>query len=464
MIIGIPSTIHSLTYTASNLIIQIAVNGFGTDTVAAWVATGKADQIFWMVSSPMGITISTFVAQNYGKGSMERVKKSSVCGALYHTILTTAIVTGLLTVGPFVLTFFTKDPVVLDIATYMLRFFVVFYFTFILIEVTHAVLRGMGNATGPMIISVFGVCGIRILWIFTAFRVYRTMTVLMTSYPMSWGISSLISLVYLLVVLKLKGTGKDASAKRKPVILPLLCILAGALCILYGITVMLVNSGSKFFFVWYAGGICFLLLSLFIRKNIFEKLPKAVNALLAACVSLGIVFVLLTQGMVVSGFMDSEKENLDYIIVLGSQVKPSGPAVVTRLRLDRAYEYAVNNPDTVIIVSGGQGSNEPATEASVMKEYLVSKGIDESRIIAEDKSTNTSENLQFSMALTDGLQDSSVGIVSSEFHMFRALAIAKKCGYTDTYGIPARSVRLYLPNNMLRESIGILKDLLMGNL
>ena len=464
LLIGIPSTIHSLTYTASNLIIQIAVNGFGTDTVAAWVATGKADQIFWMVSSSMGITISTFVAQNYGKGSMERVKKSSVCGALYHTVLTTAIVTGLLTVGPFVLTFFTKDPVVLDIATYMLRFFVVFYFTFILIEVTHAVLRGMGNATGPMIISVFGVCGIRILWIFTAFRVYRTMPVLMTSYPMSWGISSLISLVYLLIVLKLKGTGKDASAKRKPVILPLLCILAGALCILYGITVMLVNSGSKFFCVWYAGGICFLLLSLFIRKNIFAKLPKAVNALLAACVSLGIVFVLLTQGMVVSGFMDSEKENLDYIIVLGSQVKPSGPAVVTRLRLDRAYEYAVNNPDTVIIVSGGQGSNEPATEASVMKEYLVSKGIDESRIIAEDKSTNTSENLQFSMALTDGLQDSSVGIVSSEFHMFRALAIAKKCGYTDTYGIPARSVRLYLPNNMLRESIGILKDLLMGNL
>lgn len=464
LLIGIPSTIHSLTYTASNLIIQIAVNGFGTDTVAAWVATGKADQIFWMVSSSMGITISTFVAQNYGKGSMERVKKSSVFGALYHTVLTTAIVTALLTVGPFVLTFFTKDPVVLDIATYMLRFFVVFYFSFILIEVTHAVLRGMGNATGPMIISVFGVCGIRILWIFTAFRIYRTMPVLMTSYPMSWGISSLISLVYLLIVLKLKGTGKDASAKRKPVILPLLCILAGTACILYGITVMLVNSGSKFFCVWYAGGICFLLLSLFIRKNIFAKLPKAVNALLAACAAFGIVFVLLTQGMVVSGFMDSEKENLDYIIVLGSQVKPSGPAVVTRLRLDRAYEYAVNNPDTVIIVSGGQGSNEPATEASVMKEYLVSKGIDESRIIAEDKSTNTSENLQFSMALADGLQDSSVGIVSSEFHMFRALAIAKKCGYTDTYGIPARSVRLYLPNNMLRESIGILKDLLMGNL
>ena len=464
LMIGIPSTVHSLTYTASNLIIQIAVNSFGTDTVAAWVATGKADQIFWMVSSSMGITISTFVAQNYGKGSMDRVKKSLAFGALYHTVLTTTIVVALLTVGPFVLTFFTKDPVVLDIATYMLRFFVVFYFTFILIEVTHAVLRGMGNATGPMIISVFGVCGIRILWIFTAFRAYRTMTVLMTSYPMSWGISSAVSLIYLLIVLKLKGRNNDTSAKRKPVILPLMCIAAGVLCILYGITVMLVNSGSRFFCVWYAGGICFLLLSLFIRKNIFAKLPRAVNVILAICVSLGVIFVLVTQGMVISGFRDSGRSGPDYIIVLGSQVKPSGPAVVTRLRLDRAYEYAEVNPDSIIIVSGGQGSNEPASEASVMKDYLVSRGLDEARIIMEDNSTNTSENLRFSAEKVEGLRGSSVGIVSSEFHIFRALAIARKCGYTDAYGIPAKSVRLYLPNNMLRESIGILKDFLMGNL
>lgn len=465
LMIGVPSTVHSLTYTASNLIIQIAVNSFGTDTVAAWVATGKADQIFWMVSSSMGITISTFVAQNYGKGSMDRVKKSMVSGLIYHTILTTAIVGCLLTIGPFVLGFFTKDAVILDIATYMLKFFVVFYFTFILIEVCHASLRGMGNATGPMIISVFGVCGIRILWIFTAFRAFRTMKVLMISYPMSWGISSAISLVYLLIVLRLKAKkAAEVSVKKKAIVFPILCVIVGILCILYGTTVMLANSGSKFFCVWYAGGSALILLAILIRKQIIEKLPKALKVICITLISLGFAFVITTQCMVISGFRNSEKENLDYIIVLGSQVKPSGPAVVTRLRLQRAYEYAVNNPDTIIIVSGGQGSNEPATEASVMKEYLVDKGIDESRIIMEDKSTNTSENLQFSMALVDGLQDSSVGIVSSEFHIFRARAIAKKCGYTDTYGIPARSVRLYLPNNMIRESVGILKDFLLGNL
>jgi uncharacterized SAM-binding protein YcdF (DUF218 family) len=134
------------------------------------------------------------------------------------------------------------------------------------------------------------------------------------------------------------------------------------------------------------------------------------------------------------------------------------------MRLDRAYEYAVENPETVIIISGGQGSNEPASEASVMKDYLIGRGIDESRILMEDQSTNTSENLQFSSQLYEDLSGSRVGIVSSNFHIFRALAIAKKCGYTDVTGIPADSVMLYLPNNMIRETVGLLKDFLMGNL
>ncbi len=467
LMIGIPSTVHSLTYTASNLIIQIAVNGFGTDTVAAWVATGKADQIFWMVSSSLGITISTFVAQNYGKGNYERVKKSIINGGIIHTVMTTMIVGALLVVGPFVLTFFTKDPVVLELATYMLRFFVVFYFTFILIEVCHAGIRGMGNATGPMAISVFGVCGIRILWIAVAFNAARNMTVLMASYPISWGISSLISLVYLVIFFKNKiNCTEENKANRKKKRKTMLCILLyliAALCILYGIVVMLANSGSKFFLCWFAGGFMLAVISFAHSKGIIDAMNKPLKVIFITLISMGLVFLISTQCMVISGFRDRSIPDLDYIIVLGSQVKPSGPALVTRLRLDKAYEYASANPDTIIIVSGGQGSNEPASEASVMKDYLVNRGIDENRIIMEDKSTNTSENLQFSKALLD-TENSSVGIVTSEFHIFRALAIAKKCGYSDTYGIPARSVRTYLPNNMIRETVGLTKDFLMGNL
>lgn len=84
---------------------------------------------------------------------------------------------------------------------------------------------------------------------------------------------------------------------------------------------------------------------------------------------------------------------MDYIIVLGAQVKESGPSVVLRYRLDRAVSYLKENDNTLVIVSGGKGINEPATEASVMKEYLINEGINEERIIIEDKSNTTKENL-----------------------------------------------------------------------
>lgn len=468
LMIGIPSTIHSLTYTASNLIIQVAVNGFGTDTVAAWVACGKTDQIFWMVTSSMGITISTFVAQNFGRGDMPRVKKSIMFGGLYETVCTLLIQTGLLTLGPVILRFFTDDAKVLSEASYMVMFFASFYFTFILIEVCSGAIRGMGYAIAPMAISVFGVCGIRILWIFTAFKYYGSITVLMASYPISWGISSVISLVYLIVFLRIKSrqkTEKAEAPKPRKKVLPciLLCALA-TLCILYGITVMLANSGSKFFLCWIAGGAFLIIVSILYYRGIIEAMHKPAKVIFGGIILLGIIYVIVTQCMVISGFRKNDVRDLDYVIVLGSQVKATGPAVVTRYRLDRAYEYAVTNPDTIIIVSGGQGPNEPASEASVMKDYLVARGLDEDRILMEDKSSNTSENLQFCAALYPELTGKSIGIVSSDFHIFRALAIARKCGYSEITGIPARSVRLYLPNNMIRESVGILKDFLLGNL
>ena len=291
------------------------------------------------------------------------------------------------------------------------------------------------------------------------------MTVLMASYPISWGISSIISVTYLIIFLRLKTKKNTDKPKGKKMIYLclILCIIA-VLSILYGITVMLANSGSKFFLCWIAGGLFLIMVSFLYYKGLLQQMPKAAKIIFSVIIALGILYVVITQCMVFSGFKKTTAKNLDYIIVLGSQVKPSGPALVTRYRLDEAYRYAAENPETIIIVSGGQGSNEPASEASVMRDYLIAKGIDESRILMEDKSTNTSENLQFCSTLYPELTDSSVGIVSSNFHIFRALAIARKSGYSDIYGIPAHSVILYLPNNCIRESVGILKDFLMGNL
>ena len=116
-----------------------------------------------------------------------------------------------------------------------------------------------------------------------------------------------------------------------------------------------------------------------------------------------------------------------------------------------------------MIVSGGQGNNEDMTEAAGMRNYLLDAGIANSRILVEDASTNTYENLIFSSKHVDKEQDRVV-IVTSNFHVFRALKIAEKQGYENPEGLAASSVIGMLPNNMLREFVGVLKDYIMGNL
>lgn len=118
---------------------------------------------------------------------------------------------------------------------------------------------------------------------------------------------------------------------------------------------------------------------------------------------------------------------LDYIIVLGAQVRKDGPSPVLKYRLDKAVEYLNENPDTVCIVSGGQGSNEPWTEAEGMAQYLQEKGIDTARILTEDQSQTTEQNITNSKMLMK--EGASVGIVTNNFHVFRALQIAKSTDF-----------------------------------
>ncbi len=110
-------------------------------------------------------------------------------------------------------------------------------------------------------------------------------------------------------------------------------------------------------------------------------------------------------------------------------------------------------------MSGGQGYNEPVSEAEGMKGYLADAGIDPERILAEDASTNTTQNLIYSGELLNKSEDSVV-VVTNNFHMFRALAIAKKQGYLHVEGLSAGTYPLTVPNNLLREAFGIVKDFL----
>lgn len=176
----------------------------------------------------------------------------------------------------------------------------------------------------------------------------------------------------------------------------------------------------------------------------------------------GIVFIVV-ESCIISGFSQKGPDGLDYLVVLGAQMKTSGPSKALQYRLDEAIRYLEENPDTQVIVSGGQGPDEHISEAQGMYDYLVEKGISSERILMEDQSKNTFQNLTFSEKYLNKEKD-AVGVVSNNFHVFRATKIARKAGYQKVYGIAAKGEPFLQYNNMMREFFGVTKDFLMGNM
>ncbi|MCD8326562.1 MAG: YdcF family protein [Lachnospiraceae bacterium] len=240
-------------------------------------------------------------------------------------------------------------------------------------------------------------------------------------------------------------------------ILALLCF--GYSAVIYG-----VHSGAGTFLLWAALGVFFVCCAAGIHFHVWAMMPVWLQRVLAAAVGFGIALFVAVEGCILSGFGAKGEDNLDYIIVLGAQVRENGPSSVLKNRLNAAYDYLMENESTLCIVSGGQGSNEPYAEAQGMYEYLVAKGISSERILVEDQSLNTVQNITNSSALFDK-ETARVGIVTSNFHVFRSVRIAKKLGIQNVCGIAARVwPRYFLPSNMLREFFGVVKDFLRGNI
>lgn len=242
-----------------------------------------------------------------------------------------------------------------------------------------------------------------------------------------------------------------------------LCILAAFLCFLYCFIVFSIRSGSRFYLIWGVGGLAFLGLAVFIGNDLWSRLPFPVRRLIVILTVVCVILFVVAEGCIFAHYRDQGRPGLDYIIVLGAQMKAGGPSAVLRFRLDAAYDYLIANEDTLCVVSGGQGANEPCTEAEGMYVYLVERGIAPERILMEDKSTDTSENIAYSAALIGGT-DKDVGIVTNNFHVFRGVMLARHAGFENACGISARSNIYFQPNNLVREFFGIMKDLVYGNL
>ncbi|MBS6217970.1 MAG: MATE family efflux transporter [Clostridiales bacterium] len=194
--IGLPTGLQSDMYTISNMLIQSCINSFGTNTMAAWTAFCKLDAFYWMISGAFGISITTFVGQNFGAQRYDRVRKSvRVC--LLLSLVTALLVSGLYALGAQpLLRMFSTDTQVIDIGTFILWRMSPFYFTFICVEVMAGAIRGTGDSLKPMLLTCGGVCVLRVVWIFTVLPLDRTLGTLLLSYPMTWSITSLLFIIY----------------------------------------------------------------------------------------------------------------------------------------------------------------------------------------------------------------------------------------------------------------------------
>ncbi len=194
--IGIPAGFQSILYSVSNIIIQSAVNVFGTNTVAAWTAYGKIDAIFWSMVSSFGIAITTFAGQNYGAGKIDRLKKSVTICTVIVAACTVVMSVGIYFFAIPLMKMFVSDAEVIDIGLVIIKILVPFYVTYILIEIMSGVLRAVGDTLIPTIMTIFGVCVLRILWIYFGVPHFGTIESVCYSYPITWSITSIMFLFY----------------------------------------------------------------------------------------------------------------------------------------------------------------------------------------------------------------------------------------------------------------------------
>lgn len=193
--IGIPAGLHGSLFSLSNVIIQSSINSFGASAIAGNTASGNVDSVIFTCCNTVSQTATTFTSQNYGAGQYKRIRK------IYFNCLgvsaSIAVIFGaaLLLFGEQILTIFSSDPEVIELGMVRLRLFALTYIINCFLDVTTGQMRGLGKSVIPMIVTMVGVCGLRVLWVFTVFREYRSLFVLYLSYPVSWLITGIVLIV-----------------------------------------------------------------------------------------------------------------------------------------------------------------------------------------------------------------------------------------------------------------------------
>jgi uncharacterized SAM-binding protein YcdF (DUF218 family) len=235
-------------------------------------------------------------------------------------------------------------------------------------------------------------------------------------------------------------------------------LVTGIVFLIYGLAVLaLIRFGNIFNFFYLCAGI-FLIVFSFLMKRMDPGLTKI---LVSVLVVLAVFFTAVEIRIVSYGIKEAEKD-ADYLIVLGSQMKEDGPSMDYRARLESAYEYLVKNPEAKVITTGARGDFEPVSEAKGGADYLIKKGISSDRIIMENKSYDTLQNLSnaYDLIVKDGKDPKEIKtvIVSALYHLYRASYIAEKIGYRNISCKGGHGLLILLPHYYTREFFALIKE------
>lgn len=242
----------------------------------------------------------------------------------------------------------------------------------------------------------------------------------------------------------------------------------GILCILYYVGMGLaVRFGQSMLWLWPTVGVLCIARYAIVEKSIRTgkplPFPDRTVKIFRIIVAVGLAVFLAGEAVICTGAFEKPEEGLKYIIVLGAKVNGTKPSGALSQRIWAAAEYLDRNPDCLCIASGGQGDDEGISEAECIRENLVSLGIEENRVILEEQATDTRENLLYSLQLT-GENTEKIGLVTNDFHVFRALAYARSLSDIEFCGIPASSTPYGFVHYVVREFFAVGEGLMKGEL
>lgn len=257
---------------------------------------------------------------------------------------------------------------------------------------------------------------------------------------------------------------KKSAPKKKKSLFKTLLILFGALLFAYGLLVLaVIGTGHWFNFMPCAFGAFFVLLGLLVP--FFKRHKKIGLTFLLLILVVFVNFVIFEVTIIREANVPPETD-ADWVIVLGAKVNGTTPSLVLRKRAEGASDYLAENAGAIAVTTGGKGFDEGMTEAEAAKNTMISFGTDASRILVENESTSTLENLENTRDIirkAGGSLNDSVVIVTSDFHIYRAKKLASSLGYTSVSALKTRGLFFLNPYYFAREYAATIWERFHGN-